>query len=548
MKGREMERMLRHGRGEQEMDTEYLVVGAGSAGCVVAARLAQAGARVTLLEAGPTDRLPWIHIPAGVLKLIHNPAVNWMFASEPEPGTAGRAIHWPRGRVLGGSSSINGMLYVRGHAADFDGWAQMGCRGWSYDDVLPYFRQSENYIQGKGAHRGRDGVLQVEDYRTILPLTHRFVEAAQQAGYGFRPDLNDGEQTGVGYSQNTRLGRWRGSTAQTFLAAVRGYPNLRVETDAQAGRLLFEGKRCVGTSFRQRGERRELRASREVIVCGGAVNSPHLLQISGIGPAEHLHSIGVEVLHDLPGVGANLQDHYVARVSHRVRGTISTNQLATGLRLVREAAKFALTGRGALTFGVTTAQVFCASREGLASPDLQLLFTPASYDPVRFGKLEREGGMTVAVCPVRPDSRGTIMATAPDPFARPRIQPNYLSAVSDQMVLAEGIRLTRRIFAAPALAAHSSFETLPGPEVQTDAELLDYMRGFGNTLYHPVGTCRMGEGPGAVVDSRLRVHGIGGLRVIDASIMPALTSGNTNAPTIMIGEKGAAMILEDKAG
>ena len=527
------------------MDAEYVVVGAGSAGCVVAARLAESGARVVLLEAGPRDWLPWIHIPAGVLKLIHNPSVNWMFASEPEPGTAGRAIHWPRGRVLGGSSSINGMLYVRGHAADFDGWAQMGARGWSYDDVLPYFRKSENYIQGTGELRGKDGPLQVADNRTILPLTHRFVEGAQQAGHPFRPDPNDGEQTGVGYSQSTRLGRWRGSTAQTFLAAVRDRANLRVETDAQAGKLIFDGRRCVGVTFRQGGTMRELRASREVIVCGGAVNSPQLLHVSGIGPAEHLRGIGVEVLHDLPGVGGNLQDHYVARVSHRVRGAISTNQLATGLRLMGEVAKFALTGRGALTFGVTTAQVFCDSREGLASPDLQLLFTPASYDPARFGKLERAAGMTVAVCPVRPDSRGTIMATSADPFARPRIQPNYLSAASDQAVLAAGIRLTREIFAAPAMAEHSVVETLPGPGVNSDAEMLDYMRGFGNTLYHPVGTCRMGEGPGAVVDSRLRVHGIGGLRVIDASVMPALTSGNTNAPTIMIGEKGAAMILED---
>ena len=527
------------------MNPDYIVVGAGSAGCVVAARLAESGASVVLLEAGPRDRLPWIHIPAGVLKLIHNPSVNWMFASEPEPGTAGRPIHWPRGRVLGGSSSINGMLYVRGHAADFDGWAQMGCRGWSYDEVLPYFRKSENYIQGTSELRGKSGPLQVEDYRTILPLTHRFVEAAQQAGHPHRPDLNDGEQTGVGYSQNTRLGRWRGSTAQTFLASVRSRDNIKVETNAQAGKLLFDGKRCIGVTFRQGAEMRELRATREVIVCGGAVNSPHLLHISGIGPAEHLQSIGVDVLHNLPGVGANLQDHYVARVSHRVRGSISANQMATGLRVLGEAVKFAVTGKGALTFGVTTAQVFCASREGLASPDLQLLFTPASYDPVRFGKLEREGGMTVAVCPVRPDSRGTIMATSPDPFARPRIQPNYLSAPSDQTVLGAGIRLTRDIFAAPALAQHSVVETLPGPDVQTDAALLDYMRSFGNTLYHPVGTCRMGDGPGAVVDSRLRVHGIGGLRVIDASIMPALTSGNTNAPTIMIGEKGADMILEE---
>ena len=531
------------------MEADYVGVGAGAAGCVVAARLSETGARVVLLEAGPRDTLPWIHIPAGMLKLLHHPVVNWNYSAEGTAGSAGRPIHWPRGKTLGGSSSINGMLYVRGNPADFDGWAQMGCRGWSFDDVLPLFRKSEDYQQGGDPEvRGHDGPLKVEDYRTILPLTHRFVEGAQQAGYNFSKDLNGRVQEGVGYSQMTRKGKWRGSTAQTFLKEARGRDNLRVETNALASKLLFEGNRCVGVSYRQHDGHSEVRATREVVLCGGAINSPHLLQISGIGPAEHLRSIGVQVVHDLPGVGANLQDHYVARVSHRVKGSTSINKMARGIRLAREVVRFFLEGRGALTFGVTTAQVFCRSSPEKASPDLQLLFTPASYDPNKFGELEREDGMTVAVCPVRPDSRGTIMARSCDPTQAPTIIPNYLSDPGDARVLLAGMRFTREIFAAPAIAQHSVAEILPGPNVRTDDELIDYARRVGNTIYHPVGTCRMGQGPSAVVDERLRVLGIEALRVIDASIMPTLTTGNTNAPTILIGEKGAEMIRADAKG
>ena len=530
------------------MDADYVVVGAGSAGCVVAARLSETGARVVLLEAGPKDTLPWIHIPAGILKLLYHPVVNWNYSSEGTEGSGGRRIHWPRGKTLGGSSSINGMLYVRGNPADFDGWAQMGNRGWSYDDVLPLFKKSESYVQGGDPEmRGGGGPLKVEDYRTILPLTHRFIEGAREAGHPFSKDLNGKQPEGVGYSQMTRKGKWRGSTARTFLEEAQGRQNLKVETNALASRLLFEGKRCVGVAYRQGDQIKEVRATKEVIVSGGAINSPHLLQISGIGPAAHLQSIGVDVVHDLPGVGGNLQDHYVARVSHRVKGAISINKLSRGLRLAREVARFYLMGDGALTFGVTTAQVFCRSSPEKASPDLQLLFTPASYDPGKFLELEQDDGMTVAVCPVRPDSRGTIMAKSANPAEAPIITPNYLSDPNDARVLLAGMRFTRQIFASPAIAQHSVVETMPGPDVVTDDALLSYAKQFGNTIYHPVGTCRMGQGPSAVVDDRLRVHGIAGLRVIDASIMPTLTTGNTNAPTIMIGEKGAAMIKEDAA-
>jgi choline dehydrogenase len=530
-----------------DLHADYVIVGAGSAGCVVADRLSEDGAQVVLLEAGPTDWHPMIHIPAGALHLRANPLVNWNYYAEPEGSIGNRSLHWPRGRVLGGTSSINGMLYVRGNPADYDGWAQMGCRGWTYADVLPFFKKSERYAPGDAQYRGKSGPLLVEDYRTILPLTHRFIEAAQQAGFPLTRDYNGAVQEGVGYSQMTRNGRFRGSTARTFLAEARRRPNLRVVTKAIATRVLLDDNRCIGVAFRQSGQDNRALAAREVIVSGGTVNSPHLLQVSGIGPAAHLQSIGVAVTHDLPGVGANLSDHFAARITHRVKDEISVNQLARGLKLVGEIGRYAATGRGALTFGVTTAMVFCRSREGLESPDLQLLFTPGSYDPIGIGRLEREPGMTLVVCLARPDSRGTIMATSADPLARPAIRPNYLSTVGDVQALRSGIGFARRIFAAPPLAQHSAAETMPGADIQSEEGLTGFLRDAGTNLHHPVGTCRMGEDPMAVVDSRLRVHGLEGLRVIDASVMPAVTTGNTNAPSIMIGEKGAAMIREDAA-
>jgi len=443
-----------------DLGADYVIVGAGSAGCVVADRLSEDGAQVVLLEAGPSDWHPMIHIPAGALHLRANPLVNWNYYAEPEPQTGNRSLHWPRGRVLGGTSSINGMLYVRGNPADYDGWAQMGCRGWSYADVLPYFKKSERYASGDAQYRGKSGPLLVEDYRTILPLTHRFVEGAQEAGFPLTRDYNGAVQEGVGYSQMTRNGRFRGSTARTFLAEARRRPNLRVVTKAIATRLLLNRGRCIGVVFRQAGQDNRVLAAREVIVSGGTVNSPHLLQVSGIGPGVHLQSIGVTVTHDLPGVGANLSDHFAARITHRVKDEVSINQMARGLKLVGEIGRYATTGRGALTFGVTTAMVFCRIREGL----------------------------------------------------------------------------------------ESAAETMPGADIQSDEALTGFLSEAGTNLRHPVGTCRMGEDPMAVVDPRLRVRGLEGLRVIDASVMPTVTTGNTNASSIMIGEMGAAMIREDAAG
>jgi len=528
-------------------DPDYVVVGAGSAGCAVACRLVEGGATVALLEAGPKDRDIRIHVPAALRPLLYNDKVNWNYQTEPVESTGGRRVTLPRGKVLGGSSSINGMLYVRGNAADFDGWAQMGCRGWSYQDVLPYFQKSEAYKQGGDPeYRGGSGPLEVEDYRTILPLTHRFVEAAQQAGFPFTPDYNGAQQEGVGYSQMTRRGRFRGSTAQTYLRAVRGHPNLQIVTGAQAGTLLFEGRKCVGTTYRQGGQLKEIRAAKEVVLCGGAYNSPHLLQVSGIGPAAHLKEIGVEVLHDLPGVGGNLADHWGARMKHRVReNEITMNQLSRFPRVIPEVAKYVLFGNGALTFGVTSAMIFCRSRDGLSSPDLQLTFTPATPIDTGQGALEKEPGVQLTIIPVRAESRGHVMAGSNDPFADPVISPAYLTDDNDMNVVVSGIEIGRRLFATPALKEVSLGEYAPGPAVQTWDEIKHFMQQHGGTIHHPVGTCKMGEDPAAVVDPRLRVHGLAGLRVADASIMPTLTTGNTNAPAIMIGEKCAAMILED---
>ncbi len=529
------------------MEADYVIVGAGSAGCVLAERLSAGGASVILLEAGPRDRSVLIHVPAGVAKLSGHPVYDWGFEASPEPLTGGRVIKLPRGKVLGGTSSINGMNFVRGVAADFDAWAQAGCRGWSYDDVLPHFKAIEQTESGDDHTRGRSGPIAVEPYRTVLPITHRFVAAAQQAGFTLMPDINGDATEGVGYSQMSRRGRFRQSTASTFLAAARRRPNLQIETGAVATRLTFQGLRCSGVDFRQDGVDQHAVARREMIVSAGAICSPQLLQISGIGAAAQLRDLGVDVVLDRPSVGHNLSDHYTAPLSARVLDALTVNQMRRWPRLGLEMLRWVVTGRGALTFGATTASVYCRSRPDVASPDLQLLFFPGSFDPANMPELEREPGLRVSATLARPRSRGTVLATSSDPFAAPQIKLGYLSDPDDLRVLVEGLKIARRILAAPAIAPLIRRETAPGAQAQSDEAIAQHVRNAGTTVHHLAGTCRMGEDLEAVVDSRLRVRGIGGLRVIDASIMPTVTTGNINAPIIMIADKGAAMILEDAA-
>lgn len=525
-------------------EADYVIVGAGSAGCILANRLSEAGFRVLLLEAGPGDSHPMIHLPAGMQSLITHPRINWNFYTEPDQGVNDRRLHWPRGKVLGGCSSINGMAYVRGNRTDFDRWAAAGCAGWSYDEILPYFKKSEQYAGGDDAYRGRSGPMRVMDYTPVLPLTHVWVEAATQFGYRRTEDLNGAQHEGVGYSQMSRNGRLRGSTASTFLRQARTRANLRIETDAAATRLHMDGKRCTGVEFMQRGRLQTANAAREVIVSAGAIGSPQLLQVSGIGQAQHLAAIGVPLRHELNGVGQNLRDHYRSSLCFRVKGLKSINELARGWRLAREIARWLLSGTGALTYGITSSSLFCRSSEDVEWPDLQLLFSPSSFDTQRY-RLEREPGVTAVICAVRPRSAGSVLAKSPDMAQPPAISPNYLSERSDLDVMLAGYRVARGIFSMPAFEPWLVKETLPGPKIQSAQQLEEFIRATGASLYHPVGTCKMGTDGAAVVDPRLRVRGIDGLRVIDASVMPSLTAGNTAAPVMMIAEKGAAMVLED---
>ncbi|MCC6472927.1 MAG: GMC family oxidoreductase N-terminal domain-containing protein [Burkholderiales bacterium] len=525
------------------MQADYVIVGAGSAGCVVADRLSESGASVIVLEAGPSDASPLIHVPAGVIRLMGHPVYDWNYVSEAEPGIGGRRIRLPRGRVLGGTSSTNGMNFVRGLPQDYERWAAAGCPGWSYGEVLPYFRSIERF-EGGGEQRGREGPMVVEPYRTVLPITHRFVQAARQAGYGLMPDLNGCTTEGVGYSQMSRKGRWRQSST-VFLSRARRRQNVRILTLAHATHLTFEGRRCTGVAIARGGLQTTVVARREVLLCAGAVNSPQLLQLSGIGPAAHLRSIGVEVLADAPGVGSNLCDHCFVPVSVRARGCVTVNQLRRGLRAAWEALRWLVNGSGALTFGATSASLFCRSSAEQEAPDLQLLFFPGSFDPSKYRELEREPGLRISVSLARPQSRGSVMAACADPFAPPAIKLSYLSAEDDLPILAAGIRIARRIFASAALAPFVAGETQPGPDCRSQAQLDAFIRASGSTVHHLAGTCRMGGDAQAVVDPRLRVRGVSGLRVIDASIMPVVTTGNTNAPVLMIGAKAAAMVLED---
>jgi choline dehydrogenase len=525
---------------------DYIIVGTGTAGSVIAHRLCEdIKTQVCVLEAGGRDTNPFIHIPAGFMKTITDPSVNWLYETLPSEGTAGRRIGQPRGKTLGGSSSINGHIYNRGQRMDFDVWAQMGNRGWSYADVLPYFKRSERRVgDGDDKFRGREGQYVIEDLEWEHPLCDAFMEGATSLGIPRNADYNGEAQEGVGFFQRSIHKGLRQSSARSYLYPAMGKGNLTVKTKAMATSLILEGKRVVGVRFRQGGVDKEVRARREVIVSGGTFNSPQLLQLSGIGPAPLLNELGIPVLHELPGVGENLRDHYPVRMAARAKNISTINEKSRGLPLAWEVIKYLVARKGILTLQPTLVACFWKSDENLESGDLQMTFTPASYAEGVQSDLEQDPGMTIAVWQQRPESTGYVRARSPDPMEKPDIQPNYLADDIDQRALLGGIKLGRRLFRTEALAPYFEQETSPGDGVDTDEQLLNYARERGTTAFHPMGTCRMGPAAdrNAVVDDQLRVHGLEGLRVADASIMPTMPSANTNASTLMIGEKAGDLI------
>jgi choline dehydrogenase len=531
------------------MNYDYIIVGAGSAGCVLANRLsADPNRQVLLLEAGPEDSNPWIHVPLGFGKLVTNKRVNWCFESEPEPHANGKRDYLPRGRVLGGSSSINGMVYMRGQHQDYDIWAQMGCRGWSYEDVLPYFKKAENNSRGEDAFHGVGGPLQVSDLSEVTPLSQAFLSAGQEVGLPLNPDLNGATQEGIGLTQVTIAKGRRNSTARAYLKPARARSNLHVHTRARVHRIVFDGKRAVGVAYDRAGVQRHAAARRTVILSGGAYGSPHVLELSGIGNAAHLQSLGLSVVHDLPGVGEGLQDHQIFRMRWRLKGSPGTfNERVYGMRGLLQGMRYLMNRTGVLANPTNPVNAFFRTRPELESPDVQLQCFPGSYRSIRDRTLDRAPGVTLGPTLLRLEGRGSVHAKSADPHADPAILTNVLGTERDQQTALLAMRFARRFMETIALRSFYECEISPGTAVHTDAALLEYAREAGASNWHPASSCRMGpdDDPMTVVDARLRVRGVEGLRVADASVMPTVVCGNTNAPTIMIAEKCADMILAD---
>ena len=528
----------------ERFEADFVVIGAGSAGCAVAARLSEDPAtRVVLIEAGGEDTNRWIHIPLGFGKTFADPSVNWCYETEPDPGAADRRVFWPRGKVLGGSSSINGMVYIRGQAEDFDHWRQLGNTGWSFEDLLPYFKRSEHQVRGADSFHGSGGPLCVSDVAQH-PICEAFIVATTELGFSRNDDFNGASQDGVGYHQTTTRNGRRCSTAVGYLRSAMQRPNLRVVTGAMTEKVLLDGRRATGAVFRRGDRLSTATAAREVILCGGAVNSPQLLMLSGIGPEQHIREFNVPVVHDLPEVGQSLQDHYSAPIKLRCKLPITVNDvMLSNAKKLKAGLEYYMFHRGPLAMISSPAALFARTRPELASPDVKISISPFSAERPQDG-LHRFSGFTSIAYQLRPESRGEIKLKSPDPFDAPAVHPNYLSVETDQTTIVAGLKLIRQILANPHMKNFIEAEFQPGPTVESDDELLDYARRRGGTVYHPTSTCKMGNDPMAVVDAELRVHGVEALRVADASIMPTVVSGNTNAATIMIGEKLADMVRQ----
>jgi choline dehydrogenase len=529
---------------------DFIIVGAGSAGCVLANRLsADPSKRVLLLEAGGRDWNPWIHVPVGYFKTLHNPNTDWSYKTEPDPGLNGRSIDWPSGKTLGGSSSINGMLYIRGQHEDYDHWRQLGNVGWSSEDVLPYFKRCEKQERGSDDYHGADGPLSVSDMRARRDVCDAFINAAEEIGIPRNDDFNGANQEGAGYFQLTSRKGFRCSSAVAYLNPVRSRPNLEITTHALVERLLFDGdqgNKVTGIAFSVKGNSRQamLKSGGELILSSGAIGSPKILQVSGIGPGALIQGFDIPVRHDLPGVGENLQDHLQIRMVYQVNVPTLNDEINNFFRRMLIGMEYVMFRTGPMAMGASQVCIFAKTHADMGTPDIQFHFQPLSADKPGV-EMHPFSGITSSVCQLRPESRGRIAIQSPDPQVYPAIHPNYLSATLDQETAVAAMRVSRRLAETKALSPFIVEEKLPGAGAKTDEELLDAARTISQTIYHPTSTCKMGSDSMAVVDDRLRVHGIKGLRVADASIMPAIVSGNTNAPTIMIGEKASDMILED---